>query len=140
MVTYFFSRHEAAPEMIQHLGGIIDYQFRGTISGIRRVGDVIQIVENLNYTDNHYDIPANSTVVVVGPTSLQLSWLAAGVGRLLVPQTEREVDALGVVTFRYTGLLWVKEIQVVSEQFAGHAPTSERKAAERKALINYTRC
>lgn len=132
MEVYFFSRHEANSEMIDHLGGIINFQFRGNISQIKREGDTISFLDSI---EGICKISVNSIIVIVAPLTLQASWLEAGIDTLLVPQNNRQVDEKGVVTFHYSGLLRVKKIIIKTEQWAGSAPTIEQKSIERNQFL-----
>lgn len=114
---YFFSRHEASPLMIQHLGREIDLQFKGTILNLRGNETTIEFDEAIDGELTPYEIPRDSIVVAVAPLDLQIAWLAAGVHKLLVPKTRREVGSDGEVVFIYTSLKWVKSIVIESEEF-----------------------
>lgn len=129
--VYFFSRHEPQPQMVADLGGTITYQFRGTIDKVRRDGDNIKLTDSI---EGEANIPADSIVVAVAPTALQEAWLKAGVGVLLIPQNNREITPDGQVVFNYAGLLQVEKIIIKTRQWAGAAPTAERKEAERQTL------
>jgi hypothetical protein len=72
-------------------------------------------------------------VVAVAPLNLQIDWLNAGIRTFLIPQTTREVVD-GEPIFSYTGLVRIKSIMVVKEQWVGVSPTIEQKHAERSAL------
>lgn len=140
MNIYFFSRHNPDPKMVKDLGSITQ-QFTGTISNISKVGDSISFNELVLLSENQktiegtspHTIESASIVVAVAPLPLQIEWLKAGIKTLLIPQTKREVVS-GSTVFSYTGLLWVKEIKIETEQWAGLAPTTEQKHAERLAL------
>lgn len=142
--VYFFSRHTATAEMVADLGGITE-QFKGSIKDIRANGDQITFTESPLPTkeeqeagvvpaDVKWAIPADSIVVAVAPLPLQIDWLKAGVGTFLVPQNNRVVLEDKSVVFNYAGLLHIKKIEVVSEQWAGAAVSVEQKHAERSAL------
>ena len=134
--VYFFSRHEAQPQMVADLGGTITQQFRGTISGIKRVGDSIEFQEIPlgETTPVVHTIPADSIVVAVAPLPLQEAWLKARVATFLAPQNKRETTESGEVVFNYAGLLQVLKIEVVTQQWVGAAVSLEDKHAERSAL------
>lgn len=132
---YFFSRHEAQAEMIADLGGHITEQFRGTISGIKKIGDKVCFLEiPLGQTEAiTHSIPADSIVVAVCPLPLQEQWLKSGV-TLLLPQNNRTTTETGEVVFNYAGLLQVEEIKIVTKQWAGISPSLEQKHQERTQL------
>lgn len=130
--VYFFSRHEAQPQMVADLGGTIHSQFRGTLSMVRREGDSIKFTDSI---EGESSIPADSIVVAVAPLPLQEAWLKAGVSVLLIPQNNREITADGAVTFNYAGLLQVCEIKVVTRQWSGEAVTPEQKIQERNQML-----
>jgi hypothetical protein len=135
MNVYFFSRHDAQPQMITDLGGTITEQFKGTISSIVKDGDHIKFLEiPLGETKAvSHSIPKDSIVVVVAPLPIQEQWLKTGIAVFLAPQNKREVID-GVTTFRYAGLLRVLKIEVVTEQWVGASPTIEDKHLERSKL------
>ncbi|MFM6270312.1 MAG: hypothetical protein ACKPFA_28025, partial [Dolichospermum sp.] len=85
MDVYFFSRHNPLPEMVAELGGHLTYQYRGTISSIKKDGETIKCLELPLDGSNavSHSISANSIVVVVAPLALQEQWLKAGVAILL---------------------------------------------------------
>lgn len=136
MNVYFFSRHEAQPQMVADLGGTITEQFRGTISNISKDGDHIKFLEiPLGETEAvAHSLPANSIVVAVAPLPIQEQWLKAGIAVFLAPQNKRETTEEGQVIFNYSGLLRILSIQVVTEQWVGLAPTIEDKHLERSKL------
>ena len=136
MNVYFFSRHEAQPQMIADLGGAIAQQFKGTISNIVRDGDNIKFLEMpLGETEAvAHSIPKDSIVVAVAPLPIQELWLKAGVSVFLAPQNRRETTDSGEVIFNYAGLLRILKIEVVTEQWTGITPTLEEKHLERSAL------
>ncbi len=136
MNVYFFSRHEAQPQMITDLGGTITEQFKGTISNIVKDGDNIKFLEiPLGETEAvDHSIPKDSIAVVVAPLPIQDLWLQSGVAILLSPQNKRETTKDGQVLFNYAGLLRVLKIEVVTEQWVGLAPTIEDKHLERSKL------
>lgn len=115
---YFFSRHEASPLMIQHLGREIDLQFKGTILNLRGNETAIEFDEAVEGEITPYQIPRDSIVVAVVPLDLQVAWLAAGVHKLLIPKTRREIGSDGEAVFIYTSLKWVKLIVIESEEFS----------------------
>lgn len=133
MNVYFFSRHEPHPEMIADLGAITQ-QFTGTISNIVRNGNVIEFLETpLGQTEAiSHSIPGDCIVVAVAPLPLQEAWLKAG-ATFLVPQNKREKDPNHQFTFKYSGLLRVLKIEVITEQWAGASPSLEDKHRERSA-------
>ncbi len=135
MNVYFFSRHDAQPQMITDLGGTITQQFKGTISNISKDGDSIKFLEiPLGETEAvSHSISKDSIVVAVAPLPIQEQWLKAGIAVFLAPQNKREVID-GVTTFRYAGLLRVLKIEVVTEQWTGASPTIEDKHLERSKL------
>ena len=135
MNVYFFSRHEAQPQMIADLGGTITQQFKGTISNIVKDGDRIKFLEMpLGETDAiAHSISKDAIAVMVAPIAVQESWLKAGISVLLAPQNRREtVD--GAVIFNYSGLLRVLKVEVITEQWMGVTPTVDEKHLERSAL------
>lgn len=136
MNVYFFSRHDAQPQMVADLGGTITEQFRGTISNISKDGDSIKFLEiPLGETEAvSHSIPKDSIAVVVAPMPIQDLWLQSGVAILLSPQNKRETTKDGQVLFNYAGLLRILSIQVVTEQWAGASPTIEQKHLERSKL------
>ncbi len=136
MKVYFFSRHDAQPQMIADLGGTITEQFKGTISNITKDGDHIKFLEiPLGETDAvAHSIPKDSIAVVVAPLPIQDLWLQSGVAVLLSPQNRRETTKDGQVLFNYAGLLRILSIEVVTEQWVGLAPTIEDKHLERSKL------
>ena len=136
MKVYFFSRHDAQPQMIADLGGTITEQFKGTISNITKDGDHIKFLESpLGETDAvAHSIPKDSIAVVVAPLPIQDLWLQSGVAVLLSPQNRRETTKDGQVLFNYAGLLRILSIEVVTEQWVGLAPTIEDKHLERSKL------
>jgi len=138
MNVYFFSRHEAQPQMIADLGGTITQQFRGTISNIVKDGDRIKFLEMpLGETEAiAHSIPKDSIVVAVAPLPLQELWLKAGISVFLAPQNKRETTQDNQVIFNYAGLLRILKIEVVTEQWVGVTPTTEDKHLERSALQN----
>lgn len=114
---YFFSRHDASPLMIKHLGREIDLQFKGTILNLRGNETAIQFDEAIDGELTPYQIPRDSIVVAVASLDLQVAWLATGVHKLLIPKTHREVTSDGEAVFIYTSLKWVKSIVIESEEF-----------------------
>ena len=134
--VYFFSRHEAQPQMVADLGGTITQQFRGTIFGIKSVGDGIEFQEiPLGETEPvAHTIPSESIVVAVAPLALQEAWLRSRVSVFLSPQNKRETTESGEIVFNYAGLLQVLKIEVVTQQWVGAAVSLEDKHAERSAL------
>ena len=136
MNVYFFSRHDAQPQMVADLGGTITEQFRGTISNISKDSDHIKFLEiPLGETEAvAHSIPANSIVVAVAPLPIQEQWLKADVSVFLSPQNKRETTEDGQVIFNYSGLLRILKIEVVTEQWVGLAPTIEDKHLERSKL------
>ncbi len=135
MNVYFFSRHEAQPQMITDLGGITE-QFKGTISNISKDGDSIKFLEiPLGETASvSHSIPKDSIVVAVAPLPIQEQWLKAGIAVFLAPQNRKETTEDGQVIFNYAGLLRILKIEVVTEQWVGLAPTIEEKHLERSKL------
>lgn len=136
MNVYFFSRHDAQPQMITDLGGTITEQFKGTISSIVKDGDNIKFLEiPLGETEAvAHSIPKDSIVVAVAPLPIQEQWLKAGIAVFLAPQNKRETTEDGQVLFNYAGLLRILSIEVVTEQWAGASPTIEDKHLERSRL------
>jgi hypothetical protein len=136
MNVYFFSRHEAQPQMVADLGGVITKQFKGIISNISKDGDHIKFLEiPLGETEAvSHSIPKDSIAVVVAPLPIQDLWLQSGVAILLSPQNKRETTKDGQVIFNYAGLLRILSIEVVTEQWAGASPTIEDKHLERSRL------
>ncbi|MFM6224190.1 MAG: hypothetical protein ACKPDM_28200, partial [Dolichospermum sp.] len=110
MDVYFFSRHNPLPEMVAELGKIT-FQYRGTISSIKKDGNNIRFVELPLDGSNavSHTIPANSIVVAVAPLALQQQWLEAGIKFLLIPQNRRQVID-GEIVFCHSGLTRIKEI------------------------------
>ena len=136
MHNFFFSRHEAQAEMVEAIGGRIDRQFRGTISGVRRDGDLIRFTETMHDGERRDEsIPVESLVVLVGPLPLQEAFLKTRVSILLIPQNRREVTADGGVVFNYAGLLRVHEIRVITSQWDGAGASDEERVAARSAFI-----
>jgi hypothetical protein len=136
MNVYFFSRHDAQPQMVADLGGTITQQFRGTISNLSKDGDNIKFLEiPLGETEAvAHSIPKDSIVVAVAPLPIQEQWLKAGIAVFLAPQNKRETTEDGQVLFNYAGLLRILSIEVVTEQWAGASPTIEDKHLERSRL------
>ena len=136
MNVYFFSRHEAQPQMITDLGGTITEQFRGTISNISKDGDSIKFSEiTLGETEAvSHSIPKDSIVVAVAPLPIQEAWLKAGIEVFLAPQNRKETTEDGQVIFNYSGLLRILKIEVITEQWTGASPTIEDKHLERSKL------
>ena len=134
MKAYFFSRHTADEKMVEHLGGKIAAQYTGTISGIKKEGNKISFTETLLDGGEKitHTIESESIVVAVCPLPLQIEWLKAGV-TLLIPQTKREVEN-GNSVFKYCGLIHVKKVEIITEQWAGEPVSSEQKHLERVAL------
>ncbi|MFM6079215.1 MAG: hypothetical protein ACKPCI_12010, partial [Dolichospermum sp.] len=91
MDVYFFSRHNPLPEMVAELGKIT-FQYRGTISSIKKDGNNIRFVELPLDGSNavSHTISSDSIVVAVAPLTLQQQWLEAGVRFLLIPQNKKE--------------------------------------------------
>ncbi|MFM6311922.1 MAG: hypothetical protein ACKPGB_27380 [Dolichospermum sp.] len=133
MDVYFFSRHNPLPEMVAELGGHLTYQYRGTISSIKKDGDTIKFLELPLDGSNavSHSIPANSIVVAVAPLALQQQWLEAGVRFLLIPQNKKET-VNGEIVFLYSGLLRMKGIIIDSEQWAGVPVSLQEKHLERQ--------
>jgi hypothetical protein len=133
--VYFFSRHEAQQQMVYHLGGI-NQQFKGTISGVKRVGDNIEFQELPlgETTPVVHTIPFDSVIVTVAPLPIQEAWLKAGVSLLLAPQTKRQATESGETVFLYAGLLRIKRIIVDTEQWAGAPVSLKDKHSERSAM------
>ncbi|MFM6347795.1 MAG: hypothetical protein ACKPFK_22015, partial [Dolichospermum sp.] len=69
MNIYFFSRHNPLPEMVAELGGHLTYQYRGTISSVRKDGDNIKFLELPLDGSNavSHTISSDSIVVAVAP-------------------------------------------------------------------------
>jgi hypothetical protein len=136
MNVYFFSRHDAQPQMVADLGNTITQQFRGTISNLSKDGDNIKFLEiPLGETEAvAHSIPKDSIVVAVAPLPIQEQWLKAGIAVFLAPQNKRETTEDGQVLFNYAGLLRILSIEVVTEQWAGASPTIEDKHLERSRL------
>lgn len=136
--VYFFSRHEATPEMVRELGSI-NAQFTGNIFNPSRKGDMISFLEEDFTTKKKIEmaIPANAIVVAVAPLPLQQQWLEAlkSDGVFLIPQNNRIVCPDKTVIFQYAGLLHIKRIVIETEQWAGKTPSTEEKAQERIALL-----
>ncbi|MFM6344077.1 MAG: hypothetical protein ACKPFK_02880 [Dolichospermum sp.] len=133
MNIYFFSRHNPLPEMVAELGGHLTYQYRGTISSIKKDGNNIRFVELPLDGSNavSHTIPANSIVVAVAPLTLQQQWLEAGVRFLLIPQNKKET-VNGEIVFLYSGLLRMKGIIIDSEQWSGIPVSLQEKHLERQ--------
>jgi hypothetical protein len=134
MKVYFFSRHTADSKMVEHLGGEIATQYTGTISGIKKQGNFVSFTETLLDGGEKitHTIESESIVVAVCPLPLQMDWLKTGV-TLLVPQTKREVEN-GSTFFNYCGLVHIKKIEIISEQWAGEPVSAQEKHLERVAL------
>lgn len=138
--VYFFSRHEAQQKMVDDLGGNVSKHFKGTISNVHGVlgQNKIKFTETIGFGDdavvNDYEVVKNAIFVIVGPLPLQMQWLQSGVEILLTPQNQKEIDKEGKTIFKYSGLLHVKEVRIVSEQWSGTAPTLEQKIKERSVL------
>ncbi|MFM6223300.1 MAG: hypothetical protein ACKPKT_06725 [Dolichospermum sp.] len=132
MDVYFFSRHNPLPEMVAELGKIT-FQYRGTISSIKKDGDTIKFLELPLDGSNAvlHSIPANSIVVAVAPLTLQQQWLEAGIQFLLIPQNRRQVIG-GEIVFLYSGLLRMKGIIIDSEQWSGIPVSLQEKHLERQ--------
>ncbi|MFM5938988.1 MAG: hypothetical protein ACKPKT_05580 [Dolichospermum sp.] len=133
MDVYFFSRHNPLPEMVAELGGHLTYQYRGTISSIKKDGDTIKFLELPLDGSNavSHSIPANSIVVAVAPLALQQQWLEAGIKFLLIPQNRRQVID-GEIVFCHSGLTRIKEIIIDSEQWSGIPVSLQEKHLERQ--------
>jgi hypothetical protein len=136
MNVYFFSRHDAQPQMITDLGGTITEQFKGTISSIVKDGDHIKFLEiPLGETKAvSHSIPKDSIVVAVAPLPIQEQWLKTGIAVFLAPQNRKETTEDGQVIFNYSGLLHILKIEVITEQWTGASPTIEDKHLERSKL------
>ncbi|MFM6882010.1 MAG: hypothetical protein ACKPKK_15395 [Dolichospermum sp.] len=133
MNIYFFSRHNPLPEMVAELGGHLTYQYRGTISSVRKDGDNIKFLELPLDGSNavSHTISSDSIVVAVAPLALQQQWLEAGVRFLLIPQNKKET-VNGEIVFLYSGLLRMKGIIIDSEQWAGVPVSLQEKHLERQ--------
>ncbi|MFM5927886.1 MAG: hypothetical protein ACKPFA_36215 [Dolichospermum sp.] len=138
MDVYFFSRHNPLPEMVAELGKIT-FQYRGTISSVRKDGDNIKFLELPLDGSNavSHSISANSIVVVVAPLALQEQWLKAGVAILLIPQNKKETTVSGEAVFSYSGLLQIMEIKVLSKQWSGVPVSWQEKHSERSVAPKY---
>lgn len=134
MKVYFFSRHTADDKMVNHLGGEIAAQYTGTISNIKKQGDFVSFAETPldGGVPTTHTIDPDSIVVAVCPLNLQVEWLRTGV-TLLVPQTRREVEN-GSTVFSYCGLVRIKKVEIISEQWAGEPASAQEKHLERVAL------
>jgi hypothetical protein len=132
--VFLFSRHAATPEMISAVGKITQ-QFEGNIFDPIRVKDMVKFT--IEKEKIAHFIPAQSIVIAVAPLPLQQQWLTAlgEDGVFLVPQDNRIVLEDQSVLFQFAGLLWVKRIEIVTEQWSGLSPTLEDKAKQRALLI-----
>jgi len=118
MNIYFFSDHAPDPQMIKDLGAPITTRFKGDISDIQALSNLISFTETLFIGGQRIiarrTIPAESIVIVEAPPILQEAWLAAGVPILLVPQIKQNVGVWHSVVFQYCGLVQVHKIEVVT--------------------------
>lgn len=120
MKIYFFSTQSPDPQMIKDLGSSITTQFRGKISNIQAKDGSIsftetQLISRQEIKKNHV-IPAESIVIVDNAPLLQ--WLTAGVSTLLVCQMKQESSFLGTYMDKYSGLVQVHKIDVVTSPWS----------------------
>lgn len=128
---YLFSYHAPDPKLLEDLGGKITTRFKGTISNIRRQGNMIAFTEALFLGGQElkccHSIPAKSIVVVEDPILQQDAWLKAGVGTLLVPQMQQERGRWGSTVEKYRGLVQVHDISVSTSVWHGCTPCSKEQ-------------
>ncbi|MDF5724234.1 MAG: hypothetical protein PUP91_27970 [Rhizonema sp. PD37] len=122
MNIYFFSEHAPAPQMIKDIDVPITTQFKGEISNIQILNNLISFTETLFIGGQRIKaprtIPGESIVIVQGSLLLQDAWLAAGVLTLLVPQMKQEQEASVKGRSQYCGLVQVHKIVVITSPWS----------------------
>lgn len=107
--------------MVNDLRDPITAQFKGTISDIHPRDHQIAFTETLfiggQTINTCHSIPATSIVVVEGSLLLQDAWLKAGIATLLIPQMSQEIDSGEKHSLKYSSLLQVHKIQVVTSEW-----------------------
>ncbi len=120
--------------MVNDLSGAITAQFKGTISDIHRREHQIAFTETLfiggQMINSCHTIPATSIVVVEGSLLLQDPWLKAGVAILLIPQMSQEMDSGEKLSLKYSQLLQVHRIEVVTSKWTSTDLAQGKKVEE----------